>query len=272
MGGLSPKRIAVFRFDRNPLVCREHVAHLRRLNPGVEIHGLYGGPHGYRRAAFRLAGRPVIGLDSLWCSPRPGYWNSRHGDIALTMWYRDVGHRLDFDVLHYLEWDILLLEPLEQFFASVPADAVALTALTPLTEVGEDWEWLRTPERRRRWEEVLADVRARWGYQQTPFVCWGAGPCYPREFLERYAELPPPEGVPHEELRLPLFVQALGFELADTGFRRTWNDPAEDRFFNLNSVEIEPSTIAAELARPEGRRSFHPVRKPFRLETRAAAP
>jgi hypothetical protein len=271
MGGLSPKRIVVFRFDRNPLVCRAHVAQMRRLNPRLQIHGLYGGPHGYKRAAFRLAGRRVLDLDSLWLSPHSGRWNWHHGDIALAMWYRDVGHRLEFDVLHYVEWDLLLLEPLEQFFASVPVEAVGLTALTPLSAVPDDWEWLRTPERRRQWEHLLAEVRKRRGYDQTPHACWGPGPCFPRAFIERYPALPHPEECPIEELRMPLFAQILGFELANTGLRRSWNDPAEDRFFNLNSVEIEPSTITAELARPDGRRAFHPVRKPFRPRKRAAS-
>jgi hypothetical protein len=244
---------------------------MRRLNPGVQVHGLYGGPRGYKGAAFRLAGRRLVGLDSLWFSPHAGHWNARHGDIALAEWYREVGHRLDFDVLHFLEWDILLFEPLDRFFASVPADAAAFSALTPVAAVEDNWEWLRTPERRRQWEQLLAEVRTRWGYDKTPYACWGAGPCLPRAFLERYAALPPPEACPHEELRMPLFAQVLGFELADTGLRRARHDPAEDAYFNLNSVEIEPDTIAAELARPDGQRAFHPVRKPFRPGAYAAA-
>ena len=268
---MSPKRIVVFRMDRSPLVCRAHVAHMRRLNPGVQIHGLYGGPRGYKGAAFRFAGRRLVGLDSIWFSPRAGYWNACHGDIALADWYREVGRQLDFDVLHFLEWDILLFEPLDRFFASVPANAAAFSALTPVAEVEDDWEWLRTPERRRQWEELLAKVRSRWGYDKTPHACWGAGPVMPRAFIERFAALPPPEACPHEELRMPLFAQVLGFELADTGLRRARNDPAEDAFFNLKSVEIEPDTIAAELARPDGRRAFHPVRKPFRPHKNLAA-
>lgn len=236
---------------------------MRRLNPGVQIHGLYGGPGGLRGAAFRLAGRRVIGLDSIWFSPHAGHWNTRHSDIALAQWYREVGHRLEFDFLHFLEWDILLFEPLERFFASVSPDAVAFTALTPVSDLDPDWEWLRTPERRRQWEQMLADVRDRWGYDQTPYACWGAGPCMPRAFIERYAALPPPEACPHEELRMPLFAQVLGFELTGTGLRRSFDDPAEDPFFNLNSVEIEPSTIESELERPDGHRAFHPVRRPF---------
>lgn len=261
---LSTKRIVVFRLDRDPLVCRAHVAHMRRLNPGVSIHGLYGGPGGHRGAAFRLAGRRVIGLDSLWFSPHAGAWNSRHSDIALTQWYREVGRDLDFDVLHFLEWDILLCAPLERFFAAVPEGAVALTAPTPISELDPEWEWLRTPERRRQYEQLLSDVRARFGYDQAPHACWGAGPVMPREFLERYAAVPPPEACPHDELRMPLFVQALGFELVGTGLRTRFVDPAEDPFFNLNSVEIEPSTIDAELARPDGYRAFHPVRRAYR--------
>lgn len=227
--------------------------------------------------AFRLAGRRVIGLDSLWFSPHTGRWNWQHGDLALAEWYRDFGHRLDFDVLHFLEWDILLSEPLERCYASVPPDAVGLTALTPLSDVGEDWVWLRDAERRREWQQLLAEARARWDYDETPHACWGPGPCIPRAFIERYAALPPPapgppDASPHDELRLPLFAQVLGFELVDTGLRRGgWRDPEEDRYFNVKAAEIEPDTIDAELSRADGHRAFHPVRRRFRADEYAAA-
>jgi hypothetical protein len=254
------KRIIVFRFDRNPLICRGRVALLRALNPGVPLCGLFGGEAGYRQAAFRLGGKSVLGLDSFYWSRQTGRWNWKNGDLALAAWYRDVGCRMHFDVAHLVEWDLVLLDSLERLYGRVPAGAVGLTALIPVSQIEHDWEWLQQPDDRQEWERLLAYARAIWGYDQVPHACVGVGPCFPRSFLARYAAIDPPE-ICHDELRLPLFAQALGFPIVDTGFRHRWRDRDEDRFFNAGALEIEPSTIMAELAEEDGRRAFHPVRR-----------
>jgi hypothetical protein len=255
------RRIVIFRFDRNPLICRSRVALLRGFNPGVPIHGMYGGPHGYRRVAFRLAGRRMLDLDSLWtASPKPARWNWRHGDLTLAAWFRDVGHALDFDVAHVIEWDLVLFDALERVFASVPDDGVGLTALTPLSRLEGRWEWLDDPGLRRDWEVLLAEARRSWGYDGEPYACLGPGPCLPKVFLERFVALELPERG-HDELRLPLAAQVLGFRLADTGLRRDRLDLDEDRFFNCAGVEIQLADIRGECARPGGRRAFHPMRR-----------
>jgi hypothetical protein len=260
------QRIIVFRFDREPLVCRSRVALLRELNPGVPIHGMYGGPHGYRQAAFQLAGRRVLGVDSLWtASPEPARWNWLHGDLTLAAWYRDVGHMLAFDVAHVIEWDLLLLDSLARVFASVPDDAVGLTALTPLSRVEGCWEWIDEPAHRHEWELLLGEARRLWDYDAEPFACWGPGQCLSKAFLERFAAVDLPK-CGHDELRLPLVAQALGFRLADTGLRHRWLDADEDRFFNLTSTEITLTDIRAECSRPDGHRAFHPVRRRFNLD------
>jgi hypothetical protein len=253
-------RIVVFRLDRNPLVCRTRIRTLRRLNPGVPIVGLYGGPGGFRRASFRLGSRAVLGLDSFYASRRPGHWNWQHGDLAVAAWYRDVGHRLDFDVAHLVEWDLLLLAPLDELYRDVAPDAVGLTAYTPLSEVGEEWDWLRRPERRTSTHELFRYAREHWGHAGEPYACVGVGPCFPRAFLAEYAALDAPE-LGHDELRLPLFAAILGYRVVDTGFRHSWHGDHDDAFFNASGQAIQEAAIVAELRRPEGRRAFHPVRE-----------
>jgi hypothetical protein len=245
-------------------VCRSRVALLRKLNPGVPVCGIFGGERGYRQAGFRLGSRSFLRLDSFYRSRRSGPWNWKNGDLALAEWYRDVGCRMDFEVAHDVQWDLLLLDSLERLYARVPDGAVGLTALTPISAIEHDWVWLQRPDDRRQWELLLSYAREGWGYNGVPHACWGTAPCFPRSFLEQYAAINPPE-LCHDELRLPLFAQILGFPIADTGFRRQWHDPDEDRFFNLHGREIERSAIIAELAKLDGRRAFHPVRKVTRF-------
>jgi hypothetical protein len=252
-------RLVVFRFHKAPRVCRSRVAFLRELNPGIPICGLYGGPRGVKGWVARAAAKPLLGLDALYASREPGSWNWRHSDLVLASWFRDVGHTIPFDVAHLIEWDLLLVEPLDSLFSSVPEGAVGLTALTPISELEGEWTRLRHEESRKEWEALLARARSEWGYDDVPHGCVGPGPCFPRSFLEAYAALSPPT-LCNDELRLPLFAQILGFRIVDTGLRGPWRGEREDAFFHFRDRDIELSVIKAELARPGGWRAFHPVR------------
>jgi hypothetical protein len=251
----------VFRFDRNPLICRARVRKLRSLNPGVPIFGLYGGPGGIRETALRMASRVVIGLDAFFATGRSPRWNWQHGDLALAAWFREVGHRHEFDVVHLIEWDLLLLAPLDDLYGGVPRGALGLTAYTPLREVGEDWDWMRLGELSAGSEELLRRARDTWGFNQEPYACLFGAACFPRSFLAAYSDLDSPE-VGHDELRVPLFAAILGFPVQDTGFRRSWHEGAEDdAYFNAFGREINPETVRSEQAKVDGRRVFHPVRQ-----------
>jgi hypothetical protein len=251
----SIKRLVVFRFHKAPLVCRSRVELLRTLNPQVSVHGLFGGSH----AALRIVGKKLIGLDGLYASGKSSRWNWQHGDLLLAQWYRDVGSQIPFDIVHLIEWDLLLAAPLESLYASVPDGAVGLTALTPVAELEHEWTWLRRDESRREWEALLDRARAEWRYDGVPYGCLGPGPVFPRRFLEAYAAANPP-ALCNDELRLPLFAQILGFPLADTRLRGPWRGEREDPFFHFRDREIELSAIRAELAKAQGWRAFHPVR------------
>ena len=249
------KRAILLRFHRAPLVCRSRVALLRELNPGVPVYGVCGDD----QPLLRVFGRRVVRLDGLYTSDTSGrHW--MHLDLVVRAWYRDVGSDVPFDVLHLVEWDLLLLEPLEKLYASVPEGAVGLTALTPVSELEAQWTWLRREEERRSWEELLEVARADWGYDGMPYGCVGPGPVFPRAFLDAYAAAEPPL-LAHDELRLPLFAQILRFPLVDNGLRGPWRGEREHPFFHFRGSEIELETIRDELAKPDGARAFHPVRR-----------
>jgi hypothetical protein len=268
----EPRRIVVFRFDRDPLVCRSRIALLRAMNPDVEVHGLHGGGPRGRGRVYRLGGRRFLGLDSLHVSPRDGRWNWKNGDLALAEWFRSVGRGLDFDVAHLVEWDLVILASLAQAYAGVPEGSVGLTCLTPVSQLTGRWEWLQRPEGMGEWERLLDHARETTGHGDEPLACLGVGPCFPRAFLAAYSSLGMPE-LCHDELRLPLATQMLGFPLTDTGFRRGWDNRGEDRVFNVGSGSVDVATMEGELGLRGGRRVFHPVRDPVpaRLRRLAAA-
>jgi hypothetical protein len=232
------------------------VSLLRRLNAAVPVYGLYGGSRRIPGPALRR----LVGLDRIVVSSEPARWNWQHSDLAVAAWFRAVGHRLPFDVLYVIEWDLLLLAPLASLYASVPEGSVGLTALTPISDLEQEWTWLRREANRREWEALLARARGEWGYDGTPYGCVAGGSCFPRAFLEAYAAIDPPL-LCNDELRLPLFAQILGFPLADTRLRGPWRGEREHPLFHFQAADVPVQTITAELAKPDGWRAFHPVRR-----------
>jgi hypothetical protein len=258
------KHVIVLQFHRDLPVARNRVRLLRTYNPGLEVYGIYGGRERLGAAAgAMLAGPKGAGFEDVYTiRDRNMLWKRTHTDLAVDLWFKHVGRHLRFDAAIFLQWDMLLLAPVAELFAHVPPDAVGLTGLAPLEEIEAGWPWLTYPAYRVEWEELLSAAREDRGYRGTPFACLGPGAVLPRRFLERYAELELPETC-HDELRLPLFAQMLGFELVDTRFYRRWHDAEEERIFNADEAEIALDVIARELATPGGRRVFHPYRRVF---------
>jgi hypothetical protein len=252
--------LIVFRFDRDPVVCRDHIAHLRRLNPAIPIVGLFGGST-HKRAAFQFGRKLVLGLDGFYASAESPAWNWQHGDLVLRSWFRDAGHALSFDVVHYLEWDLVVLDTLERVFGHVPAEAIGLTALTPLRQIEGSWAWT-TGSNREGLRHLLSHAAETWDYRGTPYACLGLGPCVPRGFLERYSSIDA-HSSGNDELRYALLAQVFGIQMIDTRLRRAWEDEDEDRVFNVGGPSIAREVIMAELRKSDGRRAFHPVRYPI---------
>lgn len=261
------RRIALFRFHENQAVCRSRLELLRRHNPGTPVYGLYGGDEALFPRVARSIGQE---LTHLYClSGKTAGWKWLNGDLAVREWHRAVGKELEFDMLHVVEWDLLLLDSLERLYGGVPRGGVGVTALVPLRQIAERWGWTQEPRWVAQWEKLLSYSRVRYGYEAEPHASLGPGLSLPKEFLDLYADCDVPQ-LCHDEVRLPLFAQSLGFELYDTGFYRGWFDAQEESYFNCTNKEIEPGVIRAELADPAGRRAFHPFRQVYE-ESRAAA-
>jgi hypothetical protein len=254
-------RVALLTFHRDWAVCRSRVQLLRALNPGLPVHGLYGGPPEDYAAAEAEVG-PF--LDSLApCHLGDGTWRWQNTDLVIREWYRDSGHRIPFDVLNVVQWDLLLFDSLASLYRHVPADAVALSGITPVEDIAHAWHW--TTVEPHRTESAELQRLARDGYGLVPKTCIGPGMALPRRFMERYAGLHVP-GIGHDELRVPLFAEVLGHPLVDTGFYPRWFDPVAERLFNANGEELPVGEVREELARPGGRRTFHPCRESYTEE------
>lgn len=249
--------LVLFRCHAHAVVCQSRIALLQALNPGCRIHVLFGGSSEAARQMEALVGGSVAGW---YVAGTPPCWNWRHGDLVVRQWFRKRGHAIPFDRAHLVEWDLLLLEALDVLYQHVPIDAIAVTARFPLRDVAHDWGWMTNDTDRRQWSALLSSVVREFGYRGRPYASLGPGTCYSRGFLERYSAIDIPE-LTNDEQRVPLYAQCFGITVADTNFRRTWDDPEELRRFNCHNSEVTPEVVHSALSRPGGRRAFHPFRR-----------
>ena len=235
---------------------------LKKYNPGIEIYGLYG--FADRRIyleAKRSLRDEIIGI--YYNKKKTKEWYKRNFDLATRDWFMNFGKEIDFDVLHIIEWDMLLFDSIEKLYSKVPESGVGLTGLRPIKEVEAIWDRTAEEPDRSLWKGFLSLVRKKYNYKGEPYGCIGPGTTLPREFLEEYSRVNPPETV-HDELRVPVFAQILGFKLYDTGFYPKWCDKKVQETFNALPVEIKLSVIKRELLKKNGKRIFHPYYRVWR--------
>lgn len=230
---------------------------LRQLNPGIKIFGLYGGEEA-EFPKFQKYLQPF--LEHNYCiRNQKDRWKWKNSDLAVRLWFRDFGKKIDFDILHIVEWDLLFFRALEKIYPRVSRNALNLTALTPLKLVEQKWYWTSREPAKSEWEKLTKLAETKFKYSKQPYASLGPGATLPRKFLEKFSSIPVPD-LGNDELRLPLFGQIFGFKLIDTGFRR-WFSKEDSRFFNCNGDEIPLKVIIKELKEGGGRKAFHPYRK-----------
>lgn len=236
---------------------------MRLFNPDTGIAGLYGGDERrFPRFVSALGGD----LDDLYClrGKSPG-WKWKNGDLAIHLWYRDQGHRIPFDMVHVIEWDLLLFSPVAEIFRHIPPDAVGAANLRPVKEFAGEWVWTSQEPHRSQWLELLRRAKESHGYADEPYTCNFAGASLPRAFLERCsgADIPP---LVNDEARLALFAQIFGFKLVDN-LLYVPSRQGEERYFNFAGDDIRDDVIFRETTKRNGRRVFHPYNKVYQRLT-----
>lgn len=256
------KRIILFRFHKNLRVCKNRLELLKKFNPNISIYGLYGGKiSDYKQFKTKLS--PY--LKNICCiKNRSKDWKWKNSDLAINLWYKKIGNSVPFDMLHIIEWDLLLLDALDKIYKKIPKNGIGLTALTLLQNVENKWSWTSNDPEKSEWSNLLNFAKKKFDYRQKPFASLGPGACLPKSFIEKYRSLEFPE-ICHDELRLPLFGQILKYKLYDTEFCKNWFDAKDEKIFNCMGKNIGSAAIKKEFDKPTGRRVFHPYRKIFEI-------
>lgn len=264
----------LFWFYKDFGLCAERLASLRRLNPGVPIYGLYGGPPaGAEEACAPLRDR----LDDLYAFPeaRDGHWKWLNGDRVLAAWMRDRGAELAWDTLVLVQWDMLVAAPVRELFGGLRQGEAFFSGFRPMAEVSHWWGWAKghDPEKAGMLGAFQALLRGEYGYGGPLWCCLFIVVCLPREFLSRYAAAGPPEPG-FLEYKMPTLAKLWGAPVrTDLGFEPWWaadpstrEAPTSARVLNAVGEEVSLETIQAELGRPGGARVFHPYTGPLPVE------
>lgn len=245
-----------------PFVCRDRLLQLKNYNPGIKIFGLYGG----QESEFPKYQKYLnVYFEHNYCiENKSNYWKWKNSDLCIRLWYKNIGKNVKFDMLHVIEWDLLLFESLDNIYKKIPKNSIGLTGLILLKNINIDWSWVSKEPYKSQWLKLLKYAKNQFKYNKQPYASLGPGPCLPKSFLNRFISVHVPD-LCNDELRFPLFGQIFGFKLIKTGFYKRWSDSNILKFFNCYKDEISLTHIKNELKRKRGRKSFHPYRKRFPL-------
>ena len=234
---------------------------LRKFNPSVPIYGLYGGAAKDHARASALLDDYLEHNYLIKDYPPEFKW--MHADYVYKDWHKDVGRHLNFDMLHVVEWDLLLLDSIGNLYAHIPYNAVGCTGLIGLEKIEKNWYWAKDAFRRSELEKFVEGVREKYQIAPKLYGMLGPGVSFPRSFLDGFIELEHPLYQINEELRIPVWAQVLDHPLENTRFRRNWFSRKEIRAFNAYEGDINERVIRKAMSKKGGQRAFHPYRSTF---------
>jgi hypothetical protein len=246
--------IIIFRYHDCRNVVKEHVSLLRRINPGMAIHGMFGGRSLKPELAYLF--------DSNYCPKLDGLLAWKNLDIAVLEWYRNLGRELNYTHAYVVEWDLIFLRAITAVMP-VPAPGESLlTGLTDLADIADKWVWTAEGSRQPStyWRALKRLVEERYSFTGPYQACRGPATVLSRRFFEAYDKLQLPPWC-HDELRLPLIHAITGLAVGDTGlYPRSWFSAASserEKYFNTDRLEVTPESLYA--AASQGLVAFHPV-------------
>lgn len=253
------KSIIIFRFHNYPRICLNRLKLLRFFNPEIPIYGIYGGDRSEVYKYLNVLGRYLTDIYVIpeelsgmrWCN----------FETVLTYWFNKTGKYINFDRAYVIEWDLLLLDKLENIYRHIGMNEVGLTGLIPISEIENKWYWACEEPQKTKLKHLLSFLRNSHGYTSSPFASLGPGLCFPKSYLEEYSKLKIPT-ICHEEIYFPLFAQLLNYPLKNTGFFNGWADEKAKEYFNCDRNYISNESILREYHQ-NNRKVFHPYIRIF---------
>jgi hypothetical protein len=267
------KLAILFWFYCNIDLCRNRLEILRDFNKDIRIFGLFGG----LRSDAENVERSLDGLlDDFYVfdGERDEWWKWHNGDLMIADWFRKRGHCLAWDTIIVVQWDMLILGPVESVFSMLKPGEALLSGLRPLAEVAKWWMWtdVNDPEVQRDLRAFIRRLEREYNYQGDLWCCLFIVVCLPRKFLKRYVDAGPPEEG-FLEYKVPTMARMFGIPLCrehpfkpwwHTYFWNRWVSPGQ-RVLNAAREDVSSEVLIHE-AMTNGVKAFHPYRQYLSVE------
>lgn len=244
------KRIILYRFHNKPNLCSKRIDYYNKLNKDVDIYGL-GEDFDNIEKLYENGLKHNYTLDN-----KVSRWKWLNGDLFLKNWYEDFGKRLDFDILHMVEWDLLLTDKLKNIYDYMDRNKIALSGLMDFEKSKKyNWHWSKGKGLKdyEYLNKIMKDNLD--SSKNEKYSCIFPGFSIGRDALEDYCRFI--DNIPkicNDECRMVIYGNHSDYELVDTGFYNWGNYD----YFNSNNSDISLDNLNKGLK--DGRKAFHPVR------------
>jgi hypothetical protein len=204
----------------------------------MPIYGVYGGEKkDYKKFKSALRGLTDI---IFWDEPDTDIkW--RFSDESIMYWYRNLGKNLKFDILHTVEYDLVLLGSMEELYKYSDGDRhIYITALVELDKIIHRSNWFNNPEFPvTECKRLVKIFNEKYGLKKL-YSCMAPGTTLTREYLEGYDTVDIPL-IGFDEIRLPNIAQILEIPIKTSDFVRDWFDRTTINFrlFNTNNHIVD---------------------------------
>ncbi|MFC1771745.1 hypothetical protein ACFL3A_00145 [Pseudomonadota bacterium] len=253
----------LFWFYKEFDICKDRLKCLRESNSDIKIFALYGGPLDKSDMARDSVHMLVDDFYAYHYEKNPE-WKWKHGEQLISTWFVERGNFLEWDTVFVMQWDMLILAPIENLFSNLRQGEILLSGFKPLKEIDSWWSW-GSPENPELLE-FKKMLKEKYSYESDVYACLFIVVCLPRTFLEQYANIGAPE-TGFLEYKFPTLAKVFNTPICkDKQFDPWWaanpetrNAPWEEKTLNAVSNAIPTSAILAQLANDNGKRIFHPV-------------
>ena len=225
----------VLTFHKDIEICQNRIRMLRKYNPDLPIHGVYGGEADQKEIFQKALG----GLDSFYHfdEGKNAMWKWFNFDLLVAKWYELQGHKYDFDSIVWVHWDQLVLGPITEQFKHLKKGEMFINGLRPAHEVEDWWCWVSKDKDKappghgyETYMEFLNHLKAEYNYSAEPMFSQPFITICPREFLDPYSKLEwPVRG--YGEYRMPMYAQVFDVPLCTSHkFGVWWPDDPQMRY------------------------------------------
>lgn len=254
-------KIAIlFWFYKEPEVCKNHLALLKKNNPNLYIFGLFGGKQEEVEIYQKIL-EPH--LDDFYTSPfTDPYWKWINGDLMILDWFEKRGEGLEWDSIAVVQWDMLVFDSLESQLEGLKPGEMLLSGVRLLDQnIESKWNWTKEGSNERVTYLAFQDlIKSKYGYTGELWCCLFIFAVFPRIFLEKYRFVHKKE-IGMLEYKIPTYAKIFGIPFYQKDLGVWWFDAKVQRGetpMNAGKIEIHKALIEGELKNPTGYRFFHP--------------